>query len=84
VRAALAAAGLRPVAAHGLTADAEIEKHVDERRHTKAIYVATHDDGGRRWATAMRIKKLGRKVVPLVSICKGGWCPPWLGAWRAG
>jgi SAM-dependent methyltransferase len=48
VRAGLAAAGLRLVAVHGLTADAEIEEHVDERRHTKAIYVATRDDGERR------------------------------------
>jgi SAM-dependent methyltransferase len=48
VRAALAAAGLRLLAVHGLTADARIEEDVDERRHTKAIYVATHDDGERR------------------------------------
>jgi SAM-dependent methyltransferase len=48
VRGALAAAGLRLLAVHGLTADAEIEDDVDERRHTKAIYVATHDDGERR------------------------------------
>jgi len=48
VRAALAAAGLRLLAVHGLTADAEIEEHVDERRHTKAIYVAAHDDRERR------------------------------------
>jgi SAM-dependent methyltransferase len=45
VRAALAAAGLRALGVHGLTADAEIEDGLDEHRHTKAIYVATHDDG---------------------------------------
>jgi predicted TPR repeat methyltransferase len=48
VRAALAAAGLRLVAVHGLTADAEIEEDFDERRHTKAIHVATHDERERR------------------------------------
>jgi hypothetical protein len=48
VRAALAGAGLRLLAVHGSTADGEIEDDVDERRHVKAIYVATHDDGERR------------------------------------
>jgi SAM-dependent methyltransferase len=45
---ALAAAGLRLLAVHGLTAGAQSEDGVDERRHAKAIYVATHDDGERR------------------------------------
>jgi SAM-dependent methyltransferase len=48
VRTALDAAGLQLLAVHGLTADGAIEDDVDERRHVKAIYVATHDDGERR------------------------------------
>jgi hypothetical protein len=48
VHSALAAAGLRVLGVHGLAADGRIEDHIDERRHTKAIYVATHDDGERR------------------------------------
>jgi SAM-dependent methyltransferase len=40
---ALAAAGLRTLAVHGLTEGADIEEDVDEQRHTKAILVATPD-----------------------------------------
>ena len=48
VRSGLAAARLRVPGVHGLAAGGRIEDHVDEGRHTKAIYVATHDDGERR------------------------------------
>jgi SAM-dependent methyltransferase len=48
LREALAAAGLRTLAVHGLDDDATIEDELDERRHGKAIIVATLDHSERR------------------------------------
>jgi hypothetical protein len=48
IRAALGAAGLECIAVHGQTASAELERGVDETRHTKAIYLARREtDEGR-------------------------------------
>jgi SAM-dependent methyltransferase len=48
IRHALAEAGLRTVALHGLTDDALIEDRLDERRHGKALFVATPEHHERR------------------------------------
>lgn len=42
VETALASAGLTPVAVYGQALDGTTEPHVDEGRHTKAIYVVHH------------------------------------------
>jgi hypothetical protein len=39
---------LRTLAVHGLTDDAVIEEHLDERRHGTAIFVATPEHRERR------------------------------------
>jgi SAM-dependent methyltransferase len=48
IRSALDSAGLRTLAVHGLTDGAVIEEHLDERRHGKAIFVATPEHRERR------------------------------------
>jgi hypothetical protein len=48
VQAALEAAGLQVLGIHGLTEDAAIEDHVDERRHRKAIFAVTREGRERR------------------------------------
>src|SRR4051794_32812442 len=48
IRDALRAAGLRCLAVHGQTETARFEPGLDESRHLKGIYLATHHESGER------------------------------------